>query len=66
MKEVVIVSGARTAVGNFNGTLKNIPAAKLGALCIQESLKRAGLKPKAKQMMVDNALRFGGRIQSMG
>jgi acetyl-CoA C-acetyltransferase len=55
MKEVVIVSGARTAVGNFNGTLKNIPAAKLGALCIQESLKRAGLKPKAKQMMVDNA-----------
>jgi acetyl-CoA C-acetyltransferase len=55
MKEVVIVSGARTAVGNFDGTLKNIPAAKLGALCIQESLKRAGLKPKAKQMMVDNA-----------
>lgn len=55
MKEVVIVSGARTAVGNFDGTLKAIPAAKLGALCIQESLKRAGLKPKAKQMMVDNA-----------
>jgi acetyl-CoA C-acetyltransferase len=55
MKEVVIVSGARTAVGNFEGTLKDIPAVKLGAICIQESLKKAGLKPKAKQMMLANA-----------
>lgn len=55
MKEVVIVSGARTAVGNFEGTLKDIPAAKLGAICIQESLKKAGLKPKAKQSMLANA-----------
>ncbi len=55
MKEVVIVSGARTAVGNFEGTLKDIPAVKLGAICIQESLKKAGLKPKAKQSMLANA-----------
>ena len=53
MREVVIVSGARTAVGNFQGTLKDIPAAQLGAICIKETLKRAGLKPKPAQYMLD-------------
>ena len=46
MKEVVIVSGVRTAIGNFGGSLKDIPAVRLGSLVIKESLKRAGLKPK--------------------
>jgi acetyl-CoA C-acetyltransferase len=46
MKEVVIVSGVRTAIGNFGGTLKDMPVVKLGALVINESLKRAGLRPK--------------------
>ena len=55
MKEVVIVSGARTAVGNFLGSLKDLPAAQLGAICIRETLKRAGLKPKAGDAMVANA-----------
>ena len=55
MREVVIVSGARTAVGNFMGSLKDIPAAQLGAICIRESLKRAGLKPMATQDMVSFA-----------
>jgi acetyl-CoA C-acetyltransferase len=55
MSEVVIVSGARTAVGNFQGTLKDIPAAQLGAICIRETLKRAGLKPKPAQYMLDAA-----------
>jgi acetyl-CoA C-acetyltransferase len=53
MREVVIVSGARTAVGNFMGGLKDIPAAQLGAICIRESLKRAGLRPKATEDMVN-------------
>ena len=55
MREAVIVSGARTAVGNFMGTLKDIPAAQLGAICIRESLKRAGLRPKAAENMVSCA-----------
>ena len=55
MKEVVIVSGARTAVGNFMGALKDISAAQLGAICIRETLKRAGLKPKATGSMMANA-----------
>jgi len=45
MKEVVIVSGARTAVGNFGGALKGVKAVDLGALVIKEVLKRAGLRP---------------------
>ena len=55
MREAVIVSGARTAVGNFMGTLKDIPAAQLGAICIRESLKRAGLRPKAAENRVSCA-----------
>lgn len=55
MREVVIVSGARTAVGNFLGTLKDIPAAQLGAICIRETLKKVGLRPKAAEYMVDAA-----------
>jgi len=55
MKDVVIVNGARTAVGNFLGTLKSIPAAELGAVCIRETLKRAKLKPKGAQAMLDSA-----------
>jgi acetyl-CoA C-acetyltransferase len=45
MKEVVIVSGARTAVGSFGGSLKGIPTVELGALVIKEAVKRAGLRP---------------------
>lgn len=47
MKQVVVVSGARTAIGNFGGSLKNVPAIDLGSLVIHDVLKRAGLKPAA-------------------
>ncbi len=46
MREVVVVSGARTAVGNFGGTIKDIPVVQLGALVIREALKKAGLRPQ--------------------
>jgi len=45
MKDVVIVSGARTAVGKFGGALKGVKTVDLGALVIKEALKRAGLRP---------------------
>jgi acetyl-CoA C-acetyltransferase len=45
MKEVVIVSGARTAVGNFGGSLKGTRCVDMGALVIKEAVKRAGLRP---------------------
>ncbi len=46
MKEAVIVSGARTAIGNFGGSLQDVPAAKLGSIAIKGALKKAGLRPK--------------------
>jgi len=46
LREVVVVSGARTAVGNFGGALRDQPVVQLGALVIKEALKRAGLRPQ--------------------
>ncbi len=46
MNEAVIVSGARTAIGNFGGALQDVPAVKLGSTVIQGAMKKAGLKPK--------------------
>ena len=43
MKEVVIVSVARTAVGRFGGSLQNTPAVELGGMIIKEAVKRAGI-----------------------
>ncbi len=47
MKEAVIVSAVRTAIGAFNGTLGNMGATKLGAIVIEEAVKRAGIKKEA-------------------
>ena len=43
MREAVIVSAVRTPIGNFNGTLSTIGATQLGALVIEEAIKRAGI-----------------------
>lgn len=62
MKEVVIVSGARTAVGRFGGTLKDLPATKLGAITIEEVLKRADVSPD----VVDWVLMGAASADGMG
>ncbi len=43
MREAVIVSAVRTPLGNFNGSLGSIGGTKLGALVIEEAVKRAGI-----------------------
>lgn len=43
MKEVVIASACRTAVGSFGGTLASVPVVKLGEVVIREALVRAGI-----------------------
>ncbi len=48
-KEVVVISGARTAIGSFGGSLKDIPVVELGAVVMKEALKRAGLRPKSSE-----------------
>ncbi len=44
MQEVVIISAARTAIGKFNGTIKDVPAPQLGAVAIKEAVRRSGLE----------------------
>ncbi|MDS4020762.1 MAG: acetyl-CoA C-acetyltransferase [Candidatus Competibacter sp.] len=46
MEDVVIVAAARTAIGNFMGSLSAIPANVLGARIIQDLLRRTGVKPE--------------------
>ena len=46
MTEAVIVSGVRTAIGNYGEALQDIPVTRLGGIAIKEALSRAGLRPK--------------------
>jgi len=63
MNEAVIVSGARTAIGNFGGALQDVPAVKLGAIVIQGAMKKAGLKPKGDTTYEPEALKGQGLIE---
>jgi acetyl-CoA C-acetyltransferase len=47
MREAVIVSAVRTPLGNFNGSLADMGATKLGAVVIEEAVKRAGIEKEA-------------------
>lgn len=51
MREVVIVSGSRTAVGGFGGSLKTVSAIDLGSLVMTDAIKKAGLRPEAGDLM---------------
>jgi len=46
MKEVVIVSGVRTPIGSFGGSLRDVPVVQLGSLVVREVLQRAGVRPE--------------------
>jgi len=66
MHKVVIVSGARTAVGAFGGGFKDVSVVEMGALVMREAMKRAGLKPIADDRMKDvaaDALKGQGLIE---
>lgn len=47
MKDIVIVDGARTAIGAFSGSLKDFSVTDLGGMAIEEALKRAGVEKDA-------------------
>jgi len=44
-REVVVLSGARTAIGGYGGSLKDFPPSELAALCVREAVSRAGVEP---------------------
>lgn len=44
-REVVVVSGVRTAIGDYGGALKDVPPTRLGATAIKEAVSRAKIEP---------------------
>ncbi|MDP4091091.1 MAG: acetyl-CoA C-acetyltransferase [Bacillota bacterium] len=60
MREVVIASAVRTAIGSYGGGLKDVPVVDLGAAVIKEAMNRAGVKPEAvDEIVMGNVLQAG-------
>ena len=52
MEDVVLVSGVRTAIGRFNGSLANTPASDLGSTVIKEAVNQAGIEPEVVDQVI--------------
>ena len=65
MKEVVIASATRTAIGKFGGSLKGIPTRQLGAIVIKDAIERAGIKPEQVDEVVMGCVLQGGLGQNV-
>ena len=65
MREVVIVSAARTPIGSFGGSLKGIPTRTLGAVTIKAAVERAGIKPEMVEEVIMGAVLQGGLGQNV-
>ena len=52
MSEIVIVSGVRTPMGGFQGSLSALSAVELGAVAIREAVRRAGVQPEDVQEVI--------------
>ncbi len=60
MDDIVILSGARTPIGSFLGSLSSVPAPRLGAVAIKAALERAGVAPgQVEQVIMGNVLQAG-------
>src|SRR6185369_17174301 len=60
MSKAVIVSGARTAIGSFGGSLKDVPATELGRVAIEAAIERAGIdRVDIDEVIMGNVLQAG-------
>jgi acetyl-CoA C-acetyltransferase len=64
MRDVVIASAARTAVGSFGGGLKDIPAVELGKVAVMEALKRGGVNPEWVEEVILGCVLTAGQGQN--
>ena len=64
MRDVVIASAARTAVGSFGGGLKDISAVELGKVAVMEALKRGGVKPELVEEVILGCVLTAGQGQN--
>jgi len=64
LKDVFIVSAARTAIGNFLGSLKNFKATELGGFAIKEAVRRAGISGEDVEEVIMGNVVSGGLGQA--
>ena len=64
MREVVILSSARTPMGSFSGALKGVHAAQLGATAIRAALERAGVQPEQVDEVIMGSVLTAGMGQA--
>src|SRR5689334_8107408 len=59
--DIVIISGVRTAIGKFQGTLSDLKATELGAIVVREAVKRAGISDlnKVNECIMGNVVSAG-------
>ncbi len=60
VKEIVILSAVRTPIGNFGGGLKDVPAARLGAVAARAAIERAGITPDQVDEVIIGCARQAG------
>lgn len=60
MNEVLIISGARTPVGSFNGALSSLTAPQLGSAALKEAVSRANVKPESLSEVIMGCVLQGG------
>jgi len=64
MKEIVILSGARTPIGSFQGSLASFTTPKLGAIAIKGAIERAGVRPEQIENVTMGTVLQGGLGQA--
>jgi hypothetical protein len=61
--EIVLCSPVRTAIGTYNGSLKDVSATVLGAAVVRETLRRAGLAPdQVGSLIFGNVIQAGNKM----
>ena len=65
MRDVVIVSAARTPIGSFGGSLKSVPTRTLGAIAVKAAIERAGIKAEDIDEVVLGCVLQGGLGQNV-
>lgn len=66
MENVVIVSGVRTPIGRFGGSLRNEPVERLGALALNEAVKKAGIEPGQVDELIAGQSYMNGECANAG
>jgi acetyl-CoA C-acetyltransferase len=63
-RDVVILSGARTPIGRFEGALSGVPATELGGVAIRAAVQRAGIRPQDVDEVLMGHVLTGGAGQA--